>query len=143
MIWKWLTGSSKTTAKTEGEPFSRPEAGWVSVWLADITRELELDGYSDREFARDHGVVPFSEGEHTVHPVPLALEDLLKGFWLHEMWSARVIDACREQGLREAPCAVVRVHYRHQPTRPGTGPLRFVGCVQLTPDGRVGPDSNR
>jgi len=125
----WLL---KRRRKEAVESISRPEQGWVSVWVADYTDELDLDGYSRSEFRSDHGVVDFDEGECAVHPQARPIDELLHGCWLADRWAEKAITICRQRGITEAPCVVVRVHYRHEPATPGTGPLRFAACVSMT-----------
>jgi hypothetical protein len=127
-LWKRLFGKHEPAPA----PFSGPQAGWVSVWVADFTQELNLDGYSAAELGRDHGVVAFPGGAYSVFPAPRPMEDLLRGQWLSKRWAEAMLAICREKGIREAPCCVWRVHYRHVPAREGVGPLRFVGCVPLS-----------
>ena len=127
-VLDWLL---KRRRREASEPISRPEQGWVSIWVADYTDELDLDGYSPREFRADHGVCDFDQGEYAVHPQSEPIDELLHGFWLADRWAAEAIETCRQRGITEAPCVLVRVHYRHEPATPGTGPLRFAACVAM------------
>lgn len=101
------------------------------MWVADYTDELDLDGYSRSEFRADHLVVDFDEGEYAVHPQAKPIDELLHGCRLADRWAEEAIAVCRRRGITEAPCVVVRVHYRHEPATPGTGPLRFAACVSM------------
>ncbi|APR84578.1 Hypothetical protein A7982_09927 [Minicystis rosea] len=110
---------------------SGPRTGWVSVWIGDFRSELDYDGYSGREFCRDHGAKPFHDGEYTVHPAPEPLEALLAKFSQSFRWRDAILDAARAQGITHASCALAREHYYHAPATTAPGPMRFVASVPM------------
>lgn len=129
--WKRLFGQIEPKKKPEFS--SGPSAGWISVWVGDLTDELDLDGYL-YDFDRDHRLYERSDdGGYTVEPSPAPLEPLLQGFHLSERWLPAVIEAGRGKAIERACCAVVQFHYRHQPVEEAPGPLRFVASVKLEP----------
>lgn len=104
--------------------------GFVSIWIGNFKDELDLDGYLGPEFEADHGLTK-AEGEYAIHKVDVPLRELLEAFFLSERWIAAALDIATSKGETTASCAVVRTHYRHEPSAPSAGPLRFLGCVAL------------
>lgn len=113
----------------------KSERGWVSVWVGDLTDELDLDAYLGAPFANDHGFALSGQGEYAVRPEAVQLAELLARFWLADRWLGKVVEAARARGLETASCALVEQHYHHVESLPPRGPLRFVVSLCWAADG--------
>lgn len=127
-----MTSLALASVDGRGEMIGRggAERGWVSVWVGDLTNELDLDGYLGAPFAADHGCKLSGQGEYTVQPAAMPLKELLARFSLADRWLASVLDTAQARGVHAASCAVVEQHYRYDAAGPGQGPLRFLASVR-------------
>lgn len=110
--------------------WSRPARGYVSIWIGDFRTEADLDGYLGPEFLADHGLVK-ADGDYSVQAQERPIGELLRGFFLSERWIDAALRLAEAQGVAKASCAVVRLHYRHEPPAVASSPLRFLGCVAM------------
>jgi len=127
-VFGWLR---RRKAQTEAVHRSGPVAGWVSVWVGDLTDELDLDGYF-YEFDEEHGLFKRGDdGGYCVKDSPQPLEALLESFFSSKTWLPALLELAEERGIHRASCAVIQFHYLHEPVAEAPGPLKFVGAVQI------------
>jgi hypothetical protein len=104
----------------------------ISIWLGDISDELELDEYLSDQFAADFGfeIYPPAGPECTAQE-PADVRDLLEGFSQWRQFIDAAIVKAKAIGINQASCAVIFYNFAYDTSliQNDIAPIHFIGTI--------------
>jgi hypothetical protein len=104
----------------------------ISIWLGDISDEIELDDYLSERFARDFGFEVYAaDGPECSAQEETDVRSLLEGISQWRTFVDAAVGKAAAAGVERASAAIVFYNFEYDPSlvQNEDAPMRFIGTV--------------